>query len=333
MSRASDLAAEVNKVLGADSVRLGSDPVWTVEVIPTGVLPIDVLLDGGVPRGRFMEFFGDSSTLKSYLGLTTIREAQQAGGIAAIVDTEHAYDPEWAKRLGVNNDELIVQQPPTMEDAVDVTEALIRQQVDVVVWDSVAASLPMTEQEKSEKEKHQPARLAAAMSRATRKLNAANSRTALIWINQTREKVGIVYGSPETTPGGRSLPFYASHRVALRKAGSLKQDVKSHDGYGGKTVKEVHGQKIRATLEKSRLTKPHRDVLFTFDYTSGAVDEARFMLSHGLELGLIERKGKMYYYEDETWSGVEAAVTGIRESQETQSALRLAFLGEGRPVK
>lgn len=333
MSKARDLAAEINKALGVDAVRLGSDPELQVGVIPTGVLPIDVLLDGGVPRGRFMEFFGDSSTLKTYLGLTTMREAQQAGGTAAIVDTEHAFDPEWAETLGVDTESLIVMQPPTMEDAVDVTEALVRNAVDVVVWDSVAASLPMAEQEKSEKEKHQPARLAAAMSRATRKINAANESTAVIWINQTREKVGVVYGSPETTPGGRSLPFYASHRVALRKAGSLREDVKSHDGYQGKTVKETRGQKIRATLEKSRLTKPHRDVLFTFDYTTGRVDEARFMVSYGLDRGLIERRGKVYSIGGETWSGVEATVEAVRESEELQQSLRSAFLGSARPVR
>ena len=335
MSEAQDLADQINKVLGAGSVKMGSEV--TIETIPTGVLPIDVLLGGGLPRGRFTEFFGDYSTLKSYVGLRAIASAQQEGGKAALVDTEGAFDPGWAASLGVDTDSLIYLSPGTMEEAVDVTEALIRAKTDVVVWDSVAASLPQVERDKREyEEKHQPARLAAAMSRATRKLNAANEVTCLMWINQTRLAIGITYGNPERTPGGRALPFYASHRVAMRKAGNVRRDVQGHDGYTGKSMKETHGIKVRATLEKSKLTKPHRDVLFTFDLETGDIDEARFLVSHGLEVGEIEKKGSKYWVTGKSTQavvGIEKMIDRVREDQSMAKALRSIYLGNPEPDK
>lgn len=327
MSKASDIAAAVNKAMKEDVVGFASD--IKITNIPTGVLPIDYMLGGGLPRGRFTEFFGDYSTLKSYVALKAIASAQSLGGTTAIIDTENAFDPEWAIKCGANPDDVIYQNPPTIEYAIDSTEALIRAGVDLIVWDSVAASLPQTEANKREHdEKHQPARLAAAMSRATRKLNAVNSNTALLWINQTRMKVGIMYGSPETTPGGKSLPFFASHRVAMRKAGNVTETSKSHDGYTGKTVKLKTGVKIRASLEKSKLTKPHQDVLFTFDLRTGEVDEVRWMVAQAIADGRIEKKGSMYWLdEDQKVKGIEGMIDLVRTSKSMEKSLRSNYLG------
>ena len=332
-SRAQDIAAQINKAMKEDGVGFASDIL--IETIPTGVLPIDYMLDGGLPRGRFTEFFGDYSTLKSYVALKSLASIQSMGGVGAVIDTEHSFDPDWARKVGVDPDQVIYQTPPTIEYAVDSTEALIRAGVDLIVWDSVAASLPQSEAEKREHdEKHQPARLAAAMSRATRKLNTVNSRTAVLWINQTRMKVGVMYGSPETTPGGKSLPFFASHRVAMRKAGNVTVDSKSHDGYTGKTGKLKTGVKIRASLEKSKLTKPHQDVLFTYDLQTGQVDEVRWMVAQGLANGLIEKKGMFYWLdEDEKVKGIEALIDLVRSRPSVEKSLRSSFLGNRGPDK
>lgn len=284
-SKAQQLVAEVNAALKGNVLRMGSHEDYVVTHIPTGLVPIDDLLGGGLARGRTIEFFGDYSTLKSYIGLRAIAEAQAMDGVAALVDTEHAFDPEWAKALGVDVDNLIIPDIETGEEAVDATELLIRQQADIVVWDSVAATLPKSEAERRAVDKQQQARLAALMSQAFRKLTAANSKTALMFINQTRQNVGQMFGSPETTPGGKALPFYASQRIALRKAGKLRRDV-------GET-KETYGFKVRAVLEKSKLNVPHRDIVFTFDLDMGDVDLGDYYLNIWMADGTAaaEKKG------------------------------------------
>lgn len=313
-----ELAASINKVLGTEAVRLGSS--ITVELIPTGVFPIDSLLGGGVPRNRFVEFFGDYSTLKSYIGLSTIKETQAMGGTAALIDTEHAFDPVWAESIGVDVESLIYLTPENGELAVDVTEALVRQGVDLVVWDSVAATLPESEQTKREfNTSHQPARLAALMSRATRKLTAANTRTALMFINQTRVNVGQMFGNPETVPGGKALPFYASHRVSLRKVGRVTEEQKVYDGEKWVKSKVIVAQKIRATLEKSKLTAPHQDVLFQFDLKQGAVDEDLFLFSRALQQGAIVQPSKGTYQVldwEGSWRGKDNLIAEIRSNQD-----------------
>jgi len=329
VSKAQELMAEINKALGEGTVRLGSDESLLVKRLPTGVLPIDHLLDGGIPTGRFTELFGAYSTLKSYIALSCIAQTQKNGGVCAIVDTEHAYDPVWAESIGVNTADLIYQAPETGEEAVDVTEVLVRNGVDLVVWDSVAATLPQAESTKRmSKESVQPARLAALMSLGMRKLTAANDHTAILFINQTRLNVGVVFGDPETVPGGRALPFYASYRVALRKAGKEKESVDTYDSTGKKTtVNQVTGHKIRATLEKSKLSAPSRDVLFTFDLTSGQVDEIGYALSAGLEKGIVKHEGRSWWVDEtEKTVGAEKFRGWLRDHPEVVEMIRQELL-------
>lgn len=288
--KANEIAKELNKLLGEDTVTMGSSV--KIERIPTGVLPVDYLLDGGLPKNRFTEIYGDYSTLKSYVAYKAIAETQKNEGTTALVDTEHSFDPEWAKSLGVDVEELIYLTPQNGEEAVDVTEVLLRQEIDLIVWDSVAALLPQSEEDKREKGvNHQPARLAALMSKGLRKLTAANKSTAVLMINQTRLNVGQIFGNPETVPGGKALPFYAAYRIALRKAGKETETVDIWDGE--KTVKstQISVQKIRAKIEKSKMSKPYREIFFDFDLKNGSIDELAFIISVGLENDLILREG------------------------------------------
>jgi protein RecA len=228
----------VNSIMGKGTMMMGSDPSLVVKYTPTGCLPIDDIFQGGIPIGRFTEIYGDYSTLKSYIGLSAIAECQDAGGVAALIDTEGAFDPDWARSIGVNTDELLLPTSDTGEEAIDKTQLLISQGIDLVVWDSIAATLPKAEEKTPMSGKHttQPARQAAMMSEALRKLQSTinqNNKTAVLCINQTRSKVGIVFGSPESIPGGRSLPFYASYRLAIRKVGKI---VEKYDMWDGETM-------------------------------------------------------------------------------------------------
>ena len=296
------LMAEVNQVLGEGSVMLGSDPALTVEYLPTGVLPIDVLLKGGLPRGRWTELYGDFSTLKSYIAYTALATQQGVpGSLGGLVDTEHAFDPVWFSHLGGDATQLVIQRPATGEDAVAAIEYLIRQGCDLVVWDSIAATVPKDEAQKDPRNTPQPARLAALMSSGLRRLNAANRRTAVLALNQTRTNVGIVFGSAEAVPGGRALPFYASYRVSLRKAGKITQDVRTWDGAKWVTSKQRTGIRIRAQLEKSKLNAPDREAWMTYDLRTAALDDLGFLMSQGLEQGyLVRDKGKWWWAEEPT---------------------------------
>lgn len=329
-----ELAKLVNDAMGAGTISTGNDKRFETSLLPTGCLPIDHLLGGGVPRNRWTEFYGDFSTLKSYVALKCIATTQQSGGTTALIDTEHSFDPEWARLLGVDPTLLLVLHPETGEQAVDATEMLVRSGTDLIVWDSIAATLPLEEQSKSElKDKHQPARLAALMSRATRKITACNKHTAIICVNQTRVSVGTVFGNPETTPGGKALPFYASHRISMRKAGKVTEAIKVTHRDEKKSVNRVVSYTIRATIEKSKLTKPFQDVYFSFDLATGAIDDLQFLIDTAIDLGIIvNSKGHQWDYEGHQCRGKMAIKqmileTGLRDTLE----LEVSHLGVTLP--
>ena len=236
-------------------------------------------------------------------------------------------NPIRAESLGVNTKELLVLHPETGEAAVDVTEMLVRADTDLVVWDSVAATLPLEEQSKSElKDKHQPARLAALMSRATRKITACNRRTALLCVNQTRTSVGIVFGNPETTPGGKALPFYASHRISMRKSGKVTEAVKVTHGADTKQTTKTTAYTIRATIEKSKLTKPFQDVYFRFDLNTGTVDDVQFLVDTAIDRGVITNtKGHTWEFEGHTAKGKGAIPAMIREHDLAETLQQAIF--------
>lgn len=327
-----DLVAELNKTLGADVVTVASDPDFALRLLPTGVLPIDHILGGGLPRGRWVEVFGNYSTLKSYLAYRAIATTQAGGGTAALVDTEHSWDAEWGAKLGVDPDQLILLQPETAEEAVDATELLVRLKVDLIVWDSIAAMNPQTEANKRESgENHSPARLAALMSRALRKVTSANRSTAVLAINQTRINVGQTFGNPETTPGGKSMGFYASHRLALRQAGKVTEETVVHDGKKLIPVKRTVAFRVKATLEKSKLTAPFTESWFQFDLRSGQVDEEQWLVAQGIEMGEI-KQGKGSWVEiagpfPKKCNGMGRAADYVRSSPETRDWLLKEVLG------
>ena len=290
--RAKALMQDLNKFLGKDVIQTASAPDYKVDYWPTGLLPMDILLQGGLPKGRFTEIFGAYSTLKSYVGLCTIAQVQAAGGVAAVIDTEHSFDQDWAKATGVNTGDLLISRPKTGELAIDIAEGLVRNGVDFILFDSIAAALPQDEEKKRLDDNNvSVARLAALMSVACRKLTAANKKTSILWINQTRTNVGVMFGSNESTPGGKAIPYYASYRMRMSIVESMKRDVEIFDGEKRRKAKEVYAQKFKAEVVKSKLSSPFRDVFFNWSLEGGQVDIPAFLMSQGLELGIISVHG------------------------------------------
>jgi len=305
MTRAQELAAELNKMLGSDTIKFGSDPYFVVTYLPTGVMPVDHLLEGGIPYGRIVEFFGDFSTLKTYVALKAIAQCQAAGGVAALFDSEKSFDPLWAEQCGVNVKELLLKQPQSIEAAIDATEVLLRGHASLVVFDSVAAMLPQSERaQPMEGKSVQPARLAAAMSLGLRKLTAANSKTAMIFINQTRMNIGVMFGNPEVTTGGKALGFYASMRISFKKAGWTTEEKECLVFEGGKLIKKKVKQRvavtIKANVEKSKLNVPHREVYFTYDFKDAEVNNWQYLANMCVENGLMKTDRGYWWTGKET---------------------------------
>lgn len=289
----------VNAALKRDVVHRASDPKFKVQYMSTGLLPVDVLLNGGVPSGRFVEMYGDYSTLKSYIAYHTIATQQAQGKLCGLVDTEHSFDQDWAEAIGVKTKHLLIERPDVGEEAVDAMQVIAKSKaVGLCVWDSVAATLPQDEDSKRMAgEQMQPARLAALMSAGLRKINASNSTMGILCINQTRLSIGVTFGNPESIPGGKALPFYASYRINLRKAGLITRDVpgawerKADGGLKRVVRKEAVAQKIRASMTKSKLSKPHSEVVMQFDLERGCLDVEDYLIIAGLELGIIKHSG------------------------------------------
>ena len=281
--------AQIEKQYGRGAImQMDEHSYAKIDGIPTGSLSLDIALGGkGLPRGRVTELFGPESSGKTTLALHVIANAQRAGGVAAFIDAEHALDTTWAKRLGVDVSSLLVSQPDTGEQALDIAEMLIRSNsVDVIVIDSVAALTPAAEIEGEMGETHM-ALQARLMSQAMRKLTAVinKSKTALIFINQIRMKIGVMFGNPETTPGGRALKFYTSVRVDIRRLATLKD--------GGNAV----GNRVRARVVKNKIAPPFRDAEFDIMFDSGISYEGD-LIDLGLGCNVVEKSGAWLNYGD-----------------------------------
>ena len=318
-SKALDAAlSQIERAFGKGSImRLGAnEKVVEIETVSTGSLGLDIALGvGGLPRGRIIEIYGPESSGKTTLALHTVAESQRKGGICAFVDAEHALDPVYARKLGVDLENLLISQPDTGEQALEICDTLVRSgAIDVLVIDSVAALTPRAEIE-GEMGESLPGLQARLMSQALRKLTASISRsnTMVIFINQIRMKIGVMYGSPETTTGGNALKFYASVRLDIRRIGSVKDR------------EEVVGNQTRVKVVKNKLAPPFKQVEFDIMYGEG-VSKMGELIDLGVKAGVVEKSGAWFSYNSQRLGqGRENAKTFLRENPETAREIELAL--------
>ena len=313
----------IEKDFGKGAImRLGDAKAnMNVEVIPTGILPLDIALGvGGIPRGRIIEIYGPESSGKTTVTLHMIAEAQKNGGIAAFIDAEHALDPVYAAKLGVTIDDLLISQPDTGEQALDIVDALVRSgAIDIIVVDSVAALVPKAEIEGDMGDSHVGLQ-ARLMSQAMRKLTGiiAKSRTAAIFINQIREKVGVMFGNPETTTGGRALKFYSSVRLDVRKIDTIKQG------------QDVIGNRTRIKVVKNKVAPPFRTAEFDIMYGEG-VSRLSSIIDMGVDLDIVDKSGAWFSYNGtRLGQGKENAKQSLRDQpaicEEIEAKIRAKLL-------
>jgi recombination protein RecA len=311
---------QITKVYGKGAImRMDEDELAGIKGISTGSLGLDLALGGkGIPRGRISEFFGPESSGKTTLALSVIAQAQKEGGVAAFIDAEHALDPTWAKRLGVNLEALLVSQPDTGEQALDIAEMLVRTNaVDVIVVDSVAALIPEAEI-KGEMGDVQVGLQARLMSKALRKLAGAiqKSKACVIFINQLRLKIGISYGNPETTPGGMALKFYSSIRIDLRRVTSIKEGEKAT------------GNRVRGKVVKNKVAPPFRTAEFDIMFDRGVTPEGD-VVDLGVEAKIIDKSGSWFTYGDaKIGQGRENAKQFLRDNPEIMANIREQIIAQ-----
>jgi recombination protein RecA len=309
--------SQIERSFGKGSImRLGQGKALDVEAISTGSLGLDIALGiGGLPRGRVIEIYGPESSGKTTLALHTVAEAQRNGGICAFVDAEHALDPVYARKLGVNLDELLVSQPDAGEQALEIADTLVRSgAVDVLVVDSVAALTPRAELE-GEMGDSLPGLQARLMSQALRKLTASisKSRCMVIFINQIRHKIGVMFGSPETTTGGNALKFYASVRLDIRRIGAIKER------------DEVTGNQTRVKVVKNKVAPPFRQVEFDIMYGEG-ISKMGELVDLGVKAGVVEKSGAWFSYNSQRLGqGRENAKTFLRENSDVAKEIEMAI--------
>jgi len=325
-TKALDMAlGQIEKQFGAGAVmKMGDKGSMSIETVPTGALALDLALGiGGIPRGRVVEIFGPEGSGKTTLATHVVAEAQRNGGICAYIDAEHAMDPTYARAIGVDVDELLISQPDTGEQALEIADMLIRSgALDVVVIDSVAALTPRAEIEGEMGDAHVGLQ-ARLMSQALRKLtsNLNKSQTILIFINQLREKIGVMFGSPETTPGGRALKFYSSLRLDIRRIEAIK------DGL------EVVGNRTRVKVVKNKCAPPFRQAEFDIMYGRGISREGS-VVDLGVDLGIVKKSGAWYTYEGEQLGqGRENAKKFLLENPEVMVEITDRVWREVQPVE
>jgi recombination protein RecA len=330
LAAAAEAVDQIKQRFGDGSImRFGEHQPTNVDAVPTGCLSLDLALGTlGVPRGRVIEIYGPESSGKTTLAQHIIAEVQKKGGIAAFVDAEHALDPDYARKIGVNVDELFISQPDTGEQALEIVETLVRSNaIDVIVVDSVAALTPKAEIEGEMGDSHMGLQ-ARLMSQALRKLTGviAKTGTVLIFINQIRMKIGVMFGNPETTPGGNALKFYASVRIEIRRAAQIKQGEK------------IIGNRVKVKIVKNKVAPPFRTAEFDIMYNEG-ISVAGDVLDLGVALGSIDKRGNSYVFgEEKLGVGREVAKQYLREHPEFMETVKnvtkeAALKAEGLPTK
>ncbi len=308
-----DTIRAIKTKFGDESImKLGDKPKVDVKAIPTGSIGLDAALGiGGLPRGRIIEIFGPESSGKTTLALHAVAESQKEGGVCAYIDAEHAMDPDYAKKLGVNIENLLISQPDTGEQALEITESLVRSgKIDIIVIDSVAALTPKDEIEGDMGASHM-GKQARLMSQALRKLTAivAKSKTVVIFINQIRMQIGVMFGNPETTPGGKALKFYTSVRLDIRRIASIKKG------------EEVMGSRTRVKVVKNKVAAPFRTTEFDIMYGEGISREGE-IIALGEKFGVIQKSGASYSFgEEKLGRGYDATRTYLKENKKVANDL------------
>jgi recombination protein RecA len=325
-----DAISSIEKTYGKGSImKLGDGIVQEIEAIPTGALSLDYALGiGGIPRGRVTEIYGPESSGKTTLCLHVIAEAQKMGGLAAFIDAEHALDVNYAKKLGVDTANLLISQPDYGEQALEITDTLVRSNaLDVIVIDSVAALVPRSEIE-GEMGDATMAVQARLMSQALRKLTAAisKSKTSVIFVNQLRSKIGVMFGNPETTTGGNALKFYASVRIDIRRINAIKEG------------EDVIGNRTKVKIVKSKVAPPFKQVEFDILYNEG-ISKTGDLIDLGVDQGIIKKSGAWFTYGEDRYQGREGfrqkliEIPDLRNNLEKELRIKLGMLKDGRDAK